>query len=287
MSRDVTPLPLVGQGSTMRALAARMEELQRDVSRPVLLVGARGLGKRYLAQRIHRNSSLADAPFVTFDARRADSDTLEQVLATVPHGTTLLVRHVEQLTPAAQVLLHERTGSQGTIARLMATTSADIIMRVTQREFIEALYYRLYAWPMLLPALADRAPDDLVQLAESVLTQTADGDADLPVTLGASARDMLVQQPWPENLRELEATLALAQLRARGAPTVGAVHFSVHADDAAPPSTASLADVERWHMLRAVATFKGNRTHAAKNLGVSRMTLISKLKLFGGEEAAS
>jgi DNA-binding NtrC family response regulator len=285
VSAETTPLPLVGQGSAMRALAARLEELQRDVSCPVLLVGARGLGKRYLAQRIHRGSALADSPLLVLDARRGGSEALVGVLETAPRGASLLVRHVEQLSLAAQVLLDERTGTQGGIARLMATTTADIVSRVTSKEFIEALYYRLYAWPMLLPALADRTRDDLVALAEAVLEQTADADADLPVTLSVGARDLLMRHPWRENLRELEATLALAQLRARGSATIGAADLTMQADDAAPPSTATLADVERWHMLRAVATFKGNRTHAARSLGVSRMTLISKLKLFSDEDA--
>lgn len=287
MSRDTTPLPLVGQSSTMRVLAARMEELQRDVTRPVLLVGARGLGKRYLAQRIHNASSLAAAPLLVLDARRDGIDALDALLESAPRGAALLVRHVEQLTPAAQVLLDQRTGPQGTIARLLATTTADIITRVTQREFIEALYYRLYAWPMLLPALVDRTADDLIELAELVLAQTADTDAELPATLSGAARELVVRHPWPENLRELEATLALAQLRARGSASVGAMHLTMQADGAAPASTSSLADVERWHMLRAVATFKGNRTHAARSLGVSRMTLISKLKLYAGEEPSS
>ncbi len=284
MNPETTPLPLAGQGSIMRALVARIDELQRDVSRPVLLVGARGLGKRYLAQRIHRGSQLADAPLLVLDARGDGHEALADMLGTAPRGATLLVRHVEQLSPAAQVLLDERTGTQSGIARLMATTTADIVSLVTSKEFIETLYYRLYAWPMLLPALMDRSREDLVALAEAVLEQTADADADLPVTLSVGARDLLVRHRWPENLRELEATLALAQLRARGSATISATHLTMQADDAAPPSTATLAEIERWHMLRAVATFKGNRTHSARSLGVSRMTLISKLKLFSDED---
>ena len=285
MTTDATPLPLVGESGTMRALAARMAELQRDVTRPVLLVGARGLGKRYLAERIHRASSLAAAPLMVLDASRDGDGALGILLQTVPRGATLLVCHIEQLSLAAQQLLDQRSGPQGVLARLMATTTADIVSRVTQREFIEALYYRLYAWPMLLPALGGRSPEDLVALAGAVLMQTADGDAALPVLLDAAAQRLLVQQEWPENLRELEATLALAQLRARGSSTIGAAQLTMQSADAAPPASASLADVERWHLLRAIATFKGNRTHAARSLGISRMTLIGRLKLFADEGA--
>ncbi len=287
MTADATPLPLVGESGTMRALAARMAELQRDVTRPVLLVGARGLGKRYLAQRIHLASSLASVPLLTFDANRDSEGALGTLLQRAPRGATLLVCHIEQLSPTAQQLLDQRSGPQGVVARLMATTSADIVSRVTQREFIEALYYRLYAWPMLLPALTDRTAEDLVALAGAVLLQTADGDAALPVMLDAAAQQLLVQQEWPENLRELEATLALAQLRARGSATIGASQLTMQSADAAPPASAPLAVVERWHLLRAIATFKGNRTHAARSLGISRMTLIGRLKLFADDGAVT
>lgn len=278
------PLPLVGPSVTMRALAARAEELRRDVSRPVLLVGARGLGKQFLAERIHRSSTLAAQPFLTMDARRAPDSTLRRLLDEAAQGSTVLVRHVDQLSSAAQVLLDQRTSDRGPIVRLMATTSGDIVLRVTAGAFLESLYYRIHAWPMLLPSIADREPADLVALGSAVLQQTADSDADLPQTLDAAAGVMLRQHDWPDNLRELEATMALAQLRARGAASIGIAHLSLHAGDVTvPPADASFAEIERWHLVRAVALFKGNRTHAAKSLGLSRMTLISKLKLFGDE----
>ncbi len=283
MTVDETPLPLVGQSRTMRALAARAGELQRDVTRPVLLVGARGLGKRYLAERIHRGSALASAPLHVIDARRDGEDALRAAIDAAADGGVLLLRHVERLSLAAQVMLDERTGGRSGVGRLMATTTADIVARVTSREFIEPLYYRLYAWPMLLPPLADRTAEDLVELAESVLRQTADADGDLPVRLAPGAHELLAAHPWPENLRELEATMALAQLRARGEGVIGPAHLSMRTADAAPPATASLAEIERWHLLRALATFQGNRTHAARSLGISRMTLITRLKLFSDE----
>ncbi len=282
-----TPLPLVGPSVTMRALAARAEELRRDVSRPVLLVGARGLGKQFLAERIHRASSLAAQPFLTLDARRATDVTLRRLLDEAAEGSTVLVRHVDQLSLAAQNLLDQRTSDRGRIARLMATTTGDIVARVTAGQFVESLYYRLHAWPMLLPALADRDADDLLVLATAVLQQTADADTDLPLALDAAAAVRLRQHDWPDNLRELEATLALAQLRARGASALGIAHLSLHAGDATVPGAdAPLASVERWHLLRALALFKGNKTHAARSVGISRMTLISKLKLFGDDPAS-
>ncbi len=280
------PLPLVGPSVTMRALAARAEELRRDVTRSVLLVGARGLGKQFLAQRIHRGSSLATQPLLEFDARRAPESTLRQLLDDAPHGTTLFVRHVDQLSKAGQVMLDQRTHGNGAVERIMATTTGDIVSRVTAGEFLESLYYRLYAWPMVLPALTDREHDDLLALAAAVLAQTGDADDGLPTTLDVAASALIVAHPWPDNLRELEATLALAQLRARGAAEIGVAHLSLQAGDTSvPPVEASLDDVERWHLLRALRLHKHNRTHAARSLGISRMTLISKLKLFNDEDA--
>ncbi len=281
-----TPLPLVGPSVTMRALAARADELQRDVTRPVLLVGARGIGKRFLAERMQRASSLAALPFVTLDARGATDATLRRLLDDAPAGSTVLVRHVDRLSPAAQSLLDQRANDRKRIARLMATTTEDIVGRVTAGLFVESLYYRLHAWPMLLPALAEREADDLLALAIAVLHQTSDGDGGLPLVLDSAAAVRLRQHDWPDNLRELEATLALAQLRGRGAPAIGIAHLALHAGDTTVPGAdAPLAAVERWHLLRAVALCKGNKTHAARSLGISRMTLISKLKLFGDETA--
>ena len=279
---DPTPLPLTGTSTTMRALAAREGELRRDTSRPVLLVGARGLGKHFLAQGIHAGSVLARLPLLELDARRGGEVELSRLLGEAVEGSSLLVRHVEALPMAAQQLLEDRTGQRSRISRLLATTTADIVARVNAGEFRESLYYRLHAWPMLLPSLAEREPGDLLALARAIIAQTADGDEGLPVSLDASAETVITTQAWDENLRELEATLALAQIRARGLPAISAGHLATAtADGDVPPPGASLADVERWHLLRALALCRGNRTHAAKQLGISRMTLITRLKQAG------
>lgn len=281
---DDTPLPLVGSGVTMRALAARAAELSRDVTRPVMLVGARGLGKQYLARRIHAMSPSSQQPFVVVDARlNAHGDVMRE-LSDVPSGATLLVRHIDSLPIPAQRLVDQRAGDRKAVARVMATTSGDVVARVTAGEFLESLYYRLHAWPMMIPALADREDADLLDLANAILVQTADSDAELPLSLAPAAAALLRAHDWPDNLRELEATLALAQLRARGAPSISASLLSIQGTDSSvPPPDASIADIERWHMLRALAVHRGNRTHAARTLGVSRMTLISRLKLFHDE----
>jgi DNA-binding NtrC family response regulator len=273
------PLPLVGPGVMMRALAARAEELRRDVSRPVLLVGARGLGKQFLAERIHRASALSAQPLLQLDARRAPEGTLRHLLDDAAPKSTLLIRHVDALSLPAQDMLDQRTQRRSAIVRLMATTTGDIVTRVTAGAFLEPLYYRLHAWPMLLPALADREREDLLALALAVLRQTGDADDALPTALADDAVARLTAHDRPDNLRELEATLALAQLRARGAAEIGARHLSLQTELASVPTPdASLDAIERWHILRALTRCNGNRTHAARSLGISRMTLIAKLK---------
>ena len=282
---DAPPLPLVGPGPVMRALAARAGELARDVTRPVLVVGPRGIGKQLLAQRIHAASSLARRGLVTITGEAGTEASVRAALDAAGPGGVVLVRRVERLPLAAQVVLDERARDLRGPARLLATSADDIIALVTAGQFSEALYYRLHAWPLLLPALADRDRDDLLTLCTAVLTQTADGDVTLPVTLDTSAAAAVLAHAWPDNLRELEAVLALAQLRSRGAGAIVAAALPMAAsDDAPPPPDASMQAVEDWHLQRALAHHGGNRTHTARALGISRMTLISKLRP-GGDDA--
>ena len=132
-----TPLPIVGPGMAMRALAARAAELQRDVTRPVMLVGPRGLGKQFLAQRIHQASSLSAQPIAVLDARGVTDDAIRSALNDAAANTTLLIRHVEQLTIPAQRLLDERTRTRNSVARVMATSTGDVVARVTAGLFLE------------------------------------------------------------------------------------------------------------------------------------------------------
>lgn len=286
MSTDETPLPLVGASAIMRALVARAEELARDVSRPVLLVGPRGLGKSWLAQHIHASSALAAQPLVRLDARRQDDAALVRALEAVPERGAILVQHVDHLSLASQLVLDARSRDAKRSLRVFATTAEDIVALVNAGRFSEGLYYRLHGWPMLLPALAERDRDDLLALARAVLQQTAEGDASLPVTPDAEATASLLRHAWPDNLRELEAVLVLAQLRSRGADTIPAAALAMPVDGHRPPAAdAPMAEVEEWHLRRALERHGGNRTHAARSLGISRMTLISKLKPTGDDPA--
>ncbi|MDZ7631408.1 MAG: ATP-binding protein [Gemmatimonadaceae bacterium] len=164
----------LGPSVTMRALTARAEDLRRDVSRPVLLVGARGLGKQFLAERIHRASSLAAEPFLMLDARRAADATLRRMLDEAPTGSTILVRHVDELSPAAQALLDQRTRDRGPIARLMATATGDIVARVTACSVFLEVAVRSHPRRPLDAAAGHRAgveADDLLALSLSGVHQ--------------------------------------------------------------------------------------------------------------------
>ena len=282
---DGTPLPLAGPGVTMRALAARAEELRRDVTRPVLVIGARGLGKRYLAERIHAGSSLAAASMQVIDARHSGDPAALETLRTMVTGV-VLVRHVDRLTPAAQTLLEAQVAAKR-VTRLLATSRTELLDHAGTGTFRATLGYELQGWPLLLPALADRDADVRMALAVAVLRQTADGDDTLPAALDATAATLLMTWPWQDNLREFEATLALAQLRARGSIAVSAAHLALpRGSSLVPAASAPMADVERWHLLRALAECQGNRTHTARQLGISRMTLIGRLRAISEAESA-
>jgi DNA-binding NtrC family response regulator len=281
-----TLLPLVGSSAVMRALQARTQDLTRDVSRPVLVVGARGLGKLVIAQHIHAASTLSAYPLVRLDGAHITSDALRTAFASVVPHSVLLLRHIDHLSLEAQDILNEFTTDRSRIERVIATATGDMVARVTAGTFSEALYYRLHAWPMIVPALAERERGDVRMLAETLLAQTADDDTELPVQINELCLDALSAYNWPDNLRELEATLALAQLRARHASVLTGDHLPLPASAApAPPESLSMADLERWHLLRVLLWHNGNRTRAALSLGISRMTLISKLKGFADSSA--
>jgi DNA-binding NtrC family response regulator len=297
---------------TAPSLAPTLEQLivlaAQNADAPVLLQGETGTGKGFVARQIHDRSPRNQSPFVeincaslstTFfeselfghergaftDARQAKRGLLE----VAGDGTVFLDEIAEmgqEVQPRLLKVLEERTFRRlgGTTvlrsnARIIAATHQPLADAVADRRFRADLYYRLQVLTLTLPPLR-ACPDEILPLAQSFLPKGA--------ALTRAAEEALLAYRWPGNIRELKNTLWRAAILAGAAP-LDAVHLGLPGDVPAPaagrnaPPARTLEEAEREAIRVALAANTGNRSAAARTLGIARSTLLEKLKRFGLE----
>jgi DNA-binding NtrC family response regulator len=220
-------------------------------------------------------------------------------------GGTLLLDEIGEISPALQAKLlrvleeeeFERVGGTATIkvdVRVIATTNRDLAAEVKSGRFREDLYYRLHVLPIHVSPLRERSKD-VLPLARHFLTHFARTQGTNELTLSTAAEQKLLQWTWPGNVRELENVLQRAVVLTQGTtiePTdiafgaatgpVGVLQGGLDSIPAALPSLANrpLADIEREAILETLASTGGNKTEAARRMGVSARTLSNKMKLW-------
>lgn len=299
---------LLGPSAPMRELAQQIEVLARNERIVALLVGESGVGKGRVARAIHALSprgarsfhemSCAMRPVETLDAElfgleRAGEGPLPGLFEAADGGTLFLNDIAElpqQLQPTLLRVLESRrvrrTGGAREVpvdVRLIAATVRDLATEVTEGRFSEDLYYRLGVMPVHLPPLRARAPEDLRETVHALVTELRRGLQNAPYGVSDAALEVIGNYPWPGNVRELRNVLERALLLARGEELVGIEHLPAEVrgigDDAALPHVSrSLVEVERAHIERTLRAHGDNRTRAARELGISRATLIKKIR---------
>jgi PAS domain S-box-containing protein len=271
---------LVGRHAVMQDLY-RMIDLLAASSATVMIVGESGVGKDLVADAIHERGPRAGRALVrlscaSIDGARGGADgDLDRVEDA--RGGTLVLDEVADLSPAAQVrllqLVERREARRSTHGaqedfRLLCTTQADLRAMVDEKRLRADLYFRLNVLPLRVPALREHL-DDVPLIAERFLARLA---TPCPLTPGAAR--LLMEQRWPGNVRELQNVLEAAALRAGGAPIQG-VHMP-ELGGVEPGKTG-----ERTRIEEALARCVGNRTVAARSLGISRVTLWKRMKRHG------
>ncbi len=169
--------------------------------------------------------------------------------------------------------------------RLVAATNKELQAEVERGQFREDLYYRLSVMPLMLPALRDRSKEDRLALITRLMTDLRSELPDGPPTLSSEVLERLLAYGWPGNVREMRNVLERALILGRGAPAVSVEHLP--GEFRARPGIGdrrhtplSLEDLERQHIERTLKHHTGNRTRAAIELGISRATLINKIKRY-------
>jgi DNA-binding NtrC family response regulator len=302
---------LVAESAAMKAtLAAARQVAASDAT--VLLLGESGTGKSQLARFVHFQSRRAAAPLVEVHCAALPETLLEGELfghekgaftgaaqrrpghLAAAEGGTLFLDEIGEITPATQVkllrFLQDRTyvplgaiAERSVDARVIAATNADLEAAVRAGRFREDLWYRLDVFTIRVPPLRDRR-DDVAPLALRFLASRG-----VPAeALSPAARDRLLAHPWPGNVRELENVLERALILA-GEGTIGPDHVAPAPRGASRSGRAAellgegfaLDDLERELIQAALARAGGNKTAAARLLGVSRRRLYSLMASHG------
>lgn len=289
----------------------------------VLILGETGTGKSWTARRIHGLSPRAEGPFVELNAAAltptfleselfghekgafTDARTMKPGLFEVADGGTLFLDEIGDLSPQLQPkLLHvienrrfRRIGGTREIqsdVRLIAATNRNLKEDVEEGTFREDLYYRLAVLPMTLPPLRERAGAEVEALTRTLLDQLQGQASGRRKQISPDALDRITRYPWPGNIRELRNVLERALILAGNAASIQPAHLPGEVSDgshdrAGPANEAELRltlhELERRHIHRVLAHCEGNRSAAARMLGISRVGLYKKLQRMETEAA--
>jgi len=280
----------------------------------VLIQGETGTGKEVIARALHAASGRAAGPFVKVNCGAIPAGLLESELMGHERGAftgavaqrigrfelaqngTLFLDEIGELPLELQPKLlrllqereFERVGGTRTVrsnARVVAATHRDLMAMVKKRTFREDLYYRLYVFPLALPALRARR-EDIPALARHFVESASKRLGKSGHELSLRSLEHLESYNWPGNIRELENVIERAVILARGA-MIHLGPLSNEGAETAPESTPradDLAAINRSHILsvlQATGWVVSGPQGAAARLGVKRSTLHFRMKKLG------
>lgn len=309
----VSPQYLEGKSEVSRRLYDEVR-LVAPTPMSVLILGASGTGKEYVARTIHTGSSRADQSFVAIDCGAlprdlaaselfghvkgaftgADADKIGAFEAA--DGGTLFLDEVGNLSYDVQVQLlraiQERrirpVGATREIPvdiRLVSATNSNLAREVADGHFREDLYHRLNEFTIYMPELKDRG-NDIFLFADLFINRANEELQREVLGLDARAAEMLARHSWPGNLRELNNVMKRAVLMAQGeyitAEELGRSMLTT------PESVGVMPlhdEHEEWaRICEALRSAGGNKSKAARILGIDRKTLYNKLSKYGSSD---
>jgi sigma-54 dependent transcriptional regulator, acetoin dehydrogenase operon transcriptional activator AcoR len=291
---------IIGSDPVMNDLFETIRDVA-DINIPVLIEGESGTGKELVASAIHNEGTRADKPFVPVNCAALPEGIIESELFghvkgaftgavrdkrgrfELAHGGTLFLDEVGDLPKSVQAKLlrvlqdgcFERVGGERSVSvdvRIISATNRSLKREVEKGNFREDLYYRLKVMPVHLPPLRKRK-GDIPLLVDHFLKRAVD-DGFRPAEISNAAMASMMEYPWPGNVRELQGAVRFALIKTKGnAVQPGDLPMEIRnrPDCSQAPGPSKKLDIER---VRAALTKSGgNRSGAAKMLGVGRATL--------------
>ena len=282
----------------------------------VLIEGESGTGKELVAHRIHHLSPRHAKPFVAVHCaaltetllaselfgheRGAFTGATERKIGRFEraHEGTLFLDEIGEISPETQVKLLrvlqdgelERVGGTKSIkvnVRLLLATNKNLAEEVKKGNFREDLYYRINVIYLKLPALRDRK-EDIPLLTESFIKHFAQANGKKITAIDPQAMESFMDYSWPGNIRELrniiERMVVLAtgdKLHLENVPEDIRTKNPQQGPGDKPAGNSNLSDMEKEYIRKALEEMRGNKSLAAKKLGISRRTLYRKIEEYG------
>ena len=288
---------LIAQSSTMQPVLDMIARVGPSDAN-VLITGEHGTGKEVAAQALHAVSARSARSLVTVNAGGLSEGVFESELFDrvgrfeLADGGTLFLDEIANVPLNLQAKLlrvletgeFERVGSSRTRrvnVRILSATNADLGEELAAGRFRQDLLYRLNTIEIRLPPLRDRR-SDIPLLAQFFLRQHAERYRKQLTGFEDSALQVLLDHPWPGNIRELDHAVERAVLMSRGS-AVRAEELGLRPAPEGPPrlDDMSLEEVECFLIKKALARFEGNVSRAADALGLSRSALYRRLQRYG------
>jgi DNA-binding NtrC family response regulator len=306
---------IVARGEKMQAVLAMVERVAPTNS-TVLLGGGSGVGKDLIARAIHQHSHRASGPFIKINSTAIPENLLESELFGYEKGAfsgastskpgkfeladkgTLFLDEIGDVPPAIQVKLlrvlqereFERLGGTKTLkvdVRLIAATNRDLRAALEDGTFREDLYYRLNVVAIEIPPLRDHK-EDIPALANFFLEKFSRESGKPVRNITPTAMKLLMDFHWPGNVRELENILERGVTLSSGTTLDAAdIHLDSAPARSVAGSTAALPDgmtLDQWEdqaIREALRRANGNKSQAARALGLSRNALRYRLSKMG------
>ena len=309
-----THLRVVGESAEWREVLHKATQVAATDT-TVLITGESGTGKEVVARFIHAASTRKSGPFVALNCAALPEQLLESELfgyergaftsaqqskpgqVELASGGVLFLDEVSEMSLSAQAkflrVLQEREFQRlgGTRLlkaniRVIAATNRDLRKAVERGDFREDLFYRLGVFDIQIPPLRDR-PSDIVPLSETFLQEIGRSFGRPPAGLTREARQALLQHEWRGNVRELRNVLERASILCEDG-VIDTNHLTLQSGAKSLRSdTTDLSVVERSTIIKVLSDCRGNKTKAARRLGLSRTQLHGRIRKYRLEEAAA